>query len=87
MERNRLVLQRVEDELQRDQTAQGSSSYATDERLFAGESDPLTFDEALISPHKYKWILVMQDELRSLHINQTCEPVPNNSNEHSVARG
>ena len=86
MERNRLVLQRVEDELQRDQTAQDSSSYAADERLFAGESDPLTFDEALISPHKYKWILVMH-ELRSLHINQTCEPVLNNSNEHRVARG
>ena len=43
------------------------------ERLDGYDHDPVTFKEAIASPLRNGWIAATQDELNSLHLNNTWE--------------
>ena len=43
--------------------------------LLVNNDEPECFDEAVESEHKAKWLQAMQDEMKSLHENNTFELV------------
>jgi hypothetical protein len=43
--------------------------------IFVDDSEPECFEEAMVSEHKNKWLEAMQDEMKSLHKNNTFELV------------
>ena len=41
--------------------------------LLTDEREPKSFEEAMDHEHKHKWIEAMQDEMKSLYKNKTCQ--------------
>jgi hypothetical protein len=41
--------------------------------LLVDDGEPECFEEAMVLEHKDKWLEVMQDEMKSLHENNTIE--------------
>jgi hypothetical protein len=90
IERNKRLLQRVHEELQREKVtdqAEVELAYNAQEIECGVEvypTDPLTFQEALSSPLRNEWIQAMRDELRSLYTNHTWEVVADGRQKHTI---